>query len=116
MSYACYNVTHSQENHPLYMAIKFNLLYLHFLLEQLNIFARLISVETNKQGNKQMQQVQIKSVKQGAIFSKREDGPLYIRNHYNRKDMFGPACFSVSRCDDMNSETTMKPTKLVWVD
>ena len=63
-----------------------------------------------------MQQVQIKSIKQGAIFSKREDGPLYIRNHYNRKDMFGPACFSVSRYEDVNSETFLKPSKLVWVD
>jgi len=63
-----------------------------------------------------MQQVQIKTVKQGAIFSKREDGPEYIRNHYNRKDMFGPACFSVSRYDDVNSETFLKPNKLVWVD
>jgi len=75
-----------------------------------------MGAQHNTQRINQMQQVQIKSVKQGAIFSKREDGPLYIRNHYNRKDMFGPACFSVSRYDDMNSETTMKPSKLVWVD
>mgnify|MGYP003626702204 FL=1 len=63
-----------------------------------------------------MRQVQIKKVKQGAMFSKREDGPNYIRNHYNRKDKFGPACFSVSRYDDMNSETFLSPTKLVWVE
>ena len=63
-----------------------------------------------------MRQVQIKKVKQGAMFSKREDGPNYIRNHYNRKDQFGPACYSVSRYDDMNSETFLSPTKLVWVE
>jgi len=72
--------------------------------------------ETETQRINTMQQVQIRSIKEGGYFSKRENGPEYIRNHYNRKDMFGPACFSVSRCEDMNSETFLKPSKLVWVD
>jgi len=89
---------------------------LHIWINNGTLITSKASKQQNTQRINQMQQVQIKSVKQGAIFSKREDGPEYIRNHYNRKDAFGPACFSVSRYDDVNSETFLKPNKLVWVD
>tara|TARA_R110002020_G_scaffold302994_1_gene518390 strand:+ start:185 stop:508 length:324 start_codon:yes stop_codon:yes gene_type:complete len=105
-------------------SLPFNpLITLHFIIYTIGVFTISIiwvqlgpQTETETQRINQMQQVQIRSIKEGGYFSKRENGPEYIRNHYNRKDAFGPACFSVSRCDDMNSETFLKPSKLVWVD
>ena len=46
------------------MAMKFILLYLHYLLEQLNIFARLIIVETNKQGTETMANIYKSTISQ----------------------------------------------------
>ena len=63
-----------------------------------------------------MRQVQIRQVKQGGYFQRKNKGPVWIRNHYNRKDQFGPACFSISKTEDMNHESFIKPLVLVWVD
>ena len=63
-----------------------------------------------------MRQVQIRQVKQGEYFQRKNEGTLWIRNHYNKKDQFGPACFSVSKVEDMNHESFIQPSVLVLVD
>jgi len=64
-----------------------------------------------------LKKVELRKVKEGAYFKRK---PLakadYIRNHYNRADQFGPACFSASDADDMNREIFLNPNTLVWVE
>ncbi len=63
-----------------------------------------------------MRQVLIKQVKQGHGFKRKENAKHeFIRNHYNRKDWFGPANYSCTNYDTGN-EIFLKPTTLVWVD
>lgn len=63
-----------------------------------------------------MRQVLIKHVKEGHTFMRKENAKHeFIRNHYNRKDWFGPANYSCTNYDTGN-EIFLKPTTLVWVD
>lgn len=60
---------------------------------------------------------QLRHVKQGDTFKRKPDAiTTFIRNHYNRKDDFGPANFSASDSDDMNREIFLKPSTLVFVE
>ena len=61
--------------------------------------------------------VELKSLKKGAYFKRSWQGHnTLIRNHYNRKDQFGPANFSCSYANDMNKEIFLKPTTTVFVE
>lgn len=63
-----------------------------------------------------MRQVLIKHVKEGHTFMRKENAKHeFIRNHYNRKDWFGPANYSCTNYDTGN-EIFLKPNTLVWVD
>lgn len=62
-----------------------------------------------------MHTVQLRHIKKGELFRRSETGPEMIVNHYNRRDRFGPANYSVSHWDDMNRETFIKPDALVFV-
>ena len=61
------------------------------------------------------QAVPLVLIKQGEDFKRSLMGHhILIRNHYNRKDCFGPANFSCTYADDMNREVFLKPTTIVW--
>lgn len=63
-----------------------------------------------------MKQIAISAVKKGHTFKRKPDAvTTYIRNHFNRKDAFGPANFSASDRDDMNREIFLKPSTKVWI-
>lgn len=63
-----------------------------------------------------MKQVVISALKKGHTFKRKPDAAAsYIRNHYNRKDAFGPANYSASDSDDMNREIFLKPSTKVWI-
>lgn len=63
-----------------------------------------------------MKQVVISAVKKGHTFKRKPDAKItYIRNHFNRKDQFGPANYSASDSDDINREIFLKPSTKVWI-
>ena len=73
-------------------------------------------IETSTDGT-QYAAVLIKSIKEGGYFKRKPDAAaVLIRNHYNRKDQFGPASFSCSYAEDMNKEICLKPTTTVFVE
>ena len=60
---------------------------------------------------------QLRHIKQGDTFKRKPNAAAtFIRNHYNRKDFFGPANFSCSDVDDMNREIFLKPSTLIYVE
>jgi len=60
---------------------------------------------------------QLRHVKQGDTFKRKPNAAAtFIRNHYNRKDFFGPANFSCSYSDDMNREIFLKPSTIVYIE
>ena len=61
--------------------------------------------------------VELRKVKEGAYFKRKPSAKTeYIRNHYNRKDQFGPANYSCSDAHDMNREIFLKPSTIVYVE
>lgn len=61
--------------------------------------------------------VELRKVKEGAYFKRKPSAKTeYIRNHYNRKDQFGPANYSCSDANDMNREIFLKPSTIVYVE
>mgnify|MGYP003671991009 FL=1 len=62
-----------------------------------------------------MNKVILKSLKKGDIFRRKPDGVEYIRDHYNRKDMFGPASYCCTDWHDIGRSIQLKPSTLVWV-
>ena len=61
-------------------------------------------------------QVELRTLKQGEFFKRKaESETVYIREHYNRKDQFGPATFCCTRFEDINREIQLKPTAMVFV-
>ena len=63
-----------------------------------------------------MRQVPLRNLQEGAIFQRKEFSDTYYeRNHYNRKDQFGPACYSCTNLNSMN-EIFLKPSTTVWID
>lgn len=64
-----------------------------------------------------MKQVVISAVKKGHTFKRKPDAATeYVRNHFNRKSVFGPANFSASDSGDMNREIFLKPSTKVWIE
>ena len=62
-----------------------------------------------------MNKVTVKSLKKGDIFRRSAYGVEYIRDHYNRKDLFGPATYCCTDCHDFGRSIQLKGTTLVWV-
>ena len=61
--------------------------------------------------------VELRKVKKDGYFTRKLDAKTeFIRNHYNRKDEFGPASFSCSDVNDMNREIFLKPSSIVLTD
>lgn len=61
--------------------------------------------------------VELRQVKEGEYFKRKPHAKTeYIRNHYNRKDQFGPANFSCTSADDINREIFLKPSTIVYVE
>ena len=59
-------------------------------------------------------QKEIKKVSQGGLFKRKPTSKkIYIREHYNRKDQFGPASYTCSdysdtgRCIELNPKTVV---------
>tara|TARA_B110000238_G_C15998855_1_gene383517 strand:- start:486 stop:824 length:339 start_codon:yes stop_codon:yes gene_type:complete len=64
-----------------------------------------------------MKAIEIRKVKEGDFFKRKPSAAAeYIRNHYNRKDQFGPANYSCSDANDMNREIFLKPSTVVYVE
>ena len=63
-----------------------------------------------------MNQIELRKVKKGDSFKRKPDAHKeYIREHYNRKDMWGPAGFCCSDCDDIGRSIQLKPSTIVYV-
>lgn len=63
-----------------------------------------------------MEMIELRQVKMGASFKRKpEANKEYIREHYNRKDMFGPATFCCSDIDDIGRSIQLKPATIVYV-
>ena len=63
-----------------------------------------------------MKKVLLKTLKSGDVFKRKEDSQkIYIREHYNRKDQFGPASFCCSDYEDCGRWIQLKPTTAVFV-
>ena len=61
--------------------------------------------------------VELRKVEKGGYFKRQPTAAAeYIRNHYNRKDQFGPANYSCSDANDMNREIFLKPSTIVYVE
>ena len=64
-----------------------------------------------------MKEIELRKVKEGDFFKRKPTAAAeYIRNHYNRKDQFGPANYSCSDAHDMNREIFLKPSTIVYVE
>jgi len=62
-------------------------------------------------------QVKLSTVKQGDYFKRKPGAKTeYIRNHYNRKDFFGPANYSCTDSEGIGREIFLKPATLVFVE
>lgn len=55
--------------------------------------------------------VLLKDVKRGDYFSLRPDGPLYVRNHYDRVSKR----YSISPYEDVNRELFRKGSSIVYI-
>ena len=63
-----------------------------------------------------MKQIAISAVKHGHTFKRKPDAAAeYVRNHFHRKDAFGPASYSCTDTMDMNREIFLKPSTKVWI-
>jgi len=64
-----------------------------------------------------MKMISLRQVKQGESFKRKADASKeYIREHYNRKDMYGPASFCCSDTDDIGRSIQLKPSTIVFVE
>jgi len=64
-----------------------------------------------------MQHVQLRTLKEGDIFKRKVDTEnVFIREHYNRKDDFGPASFCCSDWYDQGRCIQLKPSTMVFID
>tara|TARA_R110002153_G_scaffold52177_3_gene146330 strand:+ start:1565 stop:1756 length:192 start_codon:yes stop_codon:yes gene_type:complete len=63
-----------------------------------------------------MEKVMLKTVKKGDSFKRKLEAKAeFIKNHYNRKSVYGPACFSCSDTEDINREIFLNPKTMVFV-
>ena len=64
-----------------------------------------------------MKQVELRTLRRGDWFKRKpEASQHYIREHYNRKDQFGPAGYWCSKEFAHDQGMQLKPGTLVWVD
>lgn len=64
-----------------------------------------------------MRPVKLRSLKEGEYFKRKPDAKKeYIRNHYNRKDAFGPANYCCTDADNIGREIFLKPDTTVYVE
>jgi hypothetical protein len=64
-----------------------------------------------------MKKVLLKTLKRGDLFKRKpEANAIYIREHYNRKDQFGPASFCCVDWCDIGRDIQLKPTTPVFID
>ena len=60
---------------------------------------------------------EIRNVKEGEYFRRKPEAKKeFIRNHYNRKDAFGPANYCCTAADDIGREIFLKPATIVYVE
>ena len=63
-----------------------------------------------------MKKVLLKTLPKGTYFKRKvEAKATFIKNHYNRKSVYGSACFSCSDTEDMNREIFLNPLSNVFV-
>ena len=63
-----------------------------------------------------MKQVQLKTLKQGDTFKRKADAKkVFIREHYNRADAFGPANYTCTDYSDIGRDVFLKGSTLVFV-
>jgi len=72
----------------------------------------MLAVSLRQSRSNIMRQVQLKHVPLGDYFRRTEKGPEWIRGEYMR----GDKTFSVFKFEDVNHESFLKPTQMVWVD
>jgi len=60
---------------------------------------------------------EIRTLKEGEYFRRKPEAQNeFIRNHYNRKDAFGPANYSCTSANDIGREIFLKPATIVFVE
>jgi hypothetical protein len=75
-----------------------------------------LALETNSEGAHFLR-AQLRHVNKGTEFRRKLDAKAtFIRNHYNRKDSFGPASFSCTDSEDICREIFLKPETWVFVE
>lgn len=63
-----------------------------------------------------MKQVQLKTLKQGDLFKRKESSEnVFIREHYNPQDPFGPASYCCTNWFDIGNSIQLKGSTLVIV-
>jgi len=63
------------------------------------------------------QPVELRTLPRGAYFIRKPNArTVYIREHYNPRDAFGPASFCCTDADDVSRSIQLKPSTLVYPD
>ena len=63
-----------------------------------------------------MNKVELRSLKKGEVFKRKADAQkIYIKEHYNRADSWGPASYCCTDWDDIGRSIQMKGAALVFV-
>ena len=61
--------------------------------------------------------ITLKALKKGELFKRKLDSKtVFIREHFNRKDSFGPASICCSDAEDINREVFLNPNTTVFLD
>ena len=61
--------------------------------------------------------ITLKALKKGELFKRKlESKTVFIREHFNRKDSFGPASICCSDAEDINREVFLNPNTTVFLD
>jgi hypothetical protein len=59
----------------------------------------------------------LKDLKKGDFFKRKETAKkVFIRDHYNRKDSWGPASYWCSDVDSIGDGIQLKPTTIVFIN
>ncbi len=63
-----------------------------------------------------MKQVKLSTLKKGELFKRKTDAQkVFIREHYNRADAFGPASYCCTDWHDIGRSIQLKGPTLVFV-
>ena len=61
--------------------------------------------------------LEIRHIKEGDFFRRKPEAKKeFIKNHYNRKDRFGPANYCCTAADDIGREIFLKTSTIVYVE